>query len=91
MNEQQLIDRIQALEDRLRLLENTTTIPLEVDTAFRDRLGIDDKTSLSGSTKNVSDVTQAVAESGSASYSVAKVPDGFYQTDTGTHIPYYNT
>lgn len=91
MTPEQLLERIQALEDKLRLLGNTTTIPREIDTAFRDRLGIDDKTTFSGSTKNPSTETQVVNEGGSASYSVAKPPDGFYQTEDGYHVPYYTS
>jgi hypothetical protein len=88
--EQELFKRITELENRLKLLENTTTIPLEIDRAFRDRLGIDEKTTLGASTKNISTETQAVNEGGAGSYSVPKMFDGFYQTEAGTHIPYYD-
>lgn len=84
--------RIQRLEEELNNLKTSYTIPLEVDNAFRDRLGIADFAALTGSTKAASTETQAVAEGGSASYNVAKPMDGFREFITGgttLYIPYY--
>lgn len=87
-----LTNRIEELENKVRSLEASYTISHEVDVAFRDRLGINDLTALTSSTKAASSETQAVAESGTASYSVAKPMDGFREFVVGgsvLYIPYY--
>ncbi len=88
----ELTQRIEELENKVRSLEASYTIPHNVSEAFRDRLGINDLASLAGSTKNPSTETQAVAESGASSYSVAKPMDGFREFVVGgtvLYIPYY--
>ena len=84
--------RITTLEQEMNALKASTTIPIDVDGAFRDRLGILNLALLAESTKNPSTETQAVAEGGVASYSVAKPVDGFREFVVGgsvLYIPYY--
>lgn len=40
MNNEQLLKRIEALEAEIKKLRSSSTIPLEVDRAFRERFGI---------------------------------------------------
>ena len=84
--------RIQELENKVRLLEASSTIPLPVDRAFRDRFKIDDFTTLAATTKTVGSETQAVNEAGAASYDVPKIMDGLVETTLGgvtIYLPYY--
>lgn len=77
---------VQELRRKIKEFESSTTIPLFVAEAFKVRtypLNI-------LSTKTTASETQAVNESGSSSYSVAKVPDGFIKIKDGRNIPYYN-
>jgi len=92
MTPEELASRIEALEMEVQNLKASATIPYEVDTAFRERLGIADLATLTGSTKTAASETQAVSESGSGSYSVAKPMDGFREFVVGgsvLYIPYY--
>lgn len=80
---------IDELRARIDALSNSLSIPRDVETAFRERLG-----TLDASTKSASGHNQAVNESGSASYSVLKPPDGFSQVRINgllVFIPYYLT
>lgn len=90
--EKELLARIELLESKFIALENSTTIPLEIDRSFRDRFG-DIVASLSVSSKGVNTEDQSVNEGGSATYSVMGDPDGFLQiTINGTiyYIPYFS-
>lgn len=75
-----LQDEVAQLRENLKKLENSTTIPLEVDAAFRGRLNLNSVARLSSSSKSASSENKAVNESGSSSYSVLNPPDGFLQT-----------
>jgi hypothetical protein len=93
MNEQisQLEQRVRELETFIKSLQSSSSIPLAIDQAFRSRLG---NINLVSNSKSASSENQAVAESGSASYSVLKPPDGFTLatlSDTGQQIylPYF--
>jgi hypothetical protein len=77
MDERDLIHRITLLEERLKKLENSTTIPFEVEQAFRDRLRISSYSTIESDSKSASSENQAVNEGGSATYSVLKSPDRF--------------
>lgn len=84
------LQRLEALENDMRLLRASATIPLEIDRAFSDRFGLVNKVSFFTSTKTVASETQAVNEGGTATYSVPKLFDGYFMTETGLHVPYYN-
>ena len=89
---EELKNRIQILEEEIKMLKASTTIPYEVDTAFRERFKIGDLAKLSASTKTVASETQAVNEAGAASYNVPKINDGFVETTVGgtiIYLPYY--
>lgn len=92
MTIEQLQSQIDSLQQELNKLRNTTTIPYEVEQAFRFRLGIDNFTQLDASSKTTASETQAVNEAGASSYNVAKPMDGFKQVTIGgstLYIPYY--
>ena len=83
--------QIDGIQEQLDLLKNTTTIPLEVDTAFRDRLEIEQIKTIT-STKTAASETQLVNESGTGSYNVAKPMDGFEErvmNGEKRYYPYY--
>lgn len=77
-----LQNRITELEDKIDSLFSSSTIPIEVDVAIRDRfLG---NLPVSGaSAVTVASKTQAVNEAGSASYSVAKPMTAIIQVKIG--------
>ncbi len=88
----QLKLQVEDLQREVSSLKNTTTIPYEVDTAFRDRFEIASYAKLTASSKTAASETQAVSESGVASYNVAKPPDGFREFVVGgstLYVPYY--
>lgn len=92
MEYEQLIKKIQELEEKVKALENSTTIPYPVEQAFRTRFQLADLTPLTSSSKAASTETQAVSEAGAGSYSVAKPMDGFKELvvdGTTFYIPYY--
>lgn len=89
MNDE-LEKKILALENWKKSLENSQSIPLNVNQAFARRLT--GNLGLSSSSKSNSSENQAVNEGGAATYNVLKSPDGFLQiTIDGTtyYIPYF--
>ena len=73
-------------------LKASTTIPLNIDNAFRDRFKISEFVQLSATVKTAGSETQAVNEGGVATYSVAKPMDGFEERVVGgvaRYYPYY--
>lgn len=93
MNEEikQLQEQVVKLTQRLDSLQSSTTIPFDVDRAFRDRFR--DITGLSVSSKNLDSEDQAVNEGGASTYSVMGDPDGFLQitiSNVAYYIPYFN-
>ena len=81
-----LSERVSELQGEMDSLKNVTTIPYEVDQAFKERIGsladVADKTAASE--------TQSVNEGGVSTYSVAKPMDGFFRTASGKFVPYYD-
>lgn len=85
-----LLKRIEILEAKLKELEASSTIPFDVEKAFRGRLN---PASVVGSSKTAASETQSVSEGGAASYSVAKPMDGFLVVSFNgvtRNIPFYN-
>lgn len=99
--EQELLQRIETLEAKLKKLESTTTIPLEVDRAFRARLGLEDLASLdyvnglaipAVSAKGADTEDVSVNEAGAGTYAVMGDPDGFLEVPiagTTYYVPYF--
>lgn len=71
--------RLNKIEEELELLKSFTTIPFDVESAFRARLNINDLARIIVSTKSATSENQSVNESGVSSYSVLKAPDAFLQ------------
>lgn len=92
MENEELNRRVTFLENFIRSIAGNTTIPHDVEQAFRSRLEIGELARLRASTKTAASETQAVSEGGAASYNVAKPPDGFREFVVGgstLYIPYY--
>lgn len=94
MNKDPLLDRIEKLEEQMKLLRSSTTIPLEVGAAIKTRVlqGITIP-NVTVASKSATSENKAVDEGGVATYSVMDKPDGFLQTTiTGTtyYIPYFS-
>ncbi len=90
MNEEDR-QKFNEMYDFIQSLKNATTIPFDVDGAFRDRLS--DSLDLMVSTKGANSEDQAVDEGGSATYDVLGDPAGFLEINiAGTvyYLPYYN-
>ena len=67
---------IAELAAEVKRLKSATTISKDVDSAFRNRLGINDlQAKLTDSGVAVSTISQSVNEAGAASYSVLAQPD----------------
>lgn len=84
--------QINELKAEIEMLKADTTIPFNVEQAFRSRLRIQDLAELASSSKTAASETQAVNEAGVGSYNVAKPPDGFREYVVGgttLYIPYY--
>lgn len=85
----QLKLEIEELKKFNKSLTNTTTIPFEVDGAFRKRLS---NLLLTVSNKVATSENQSVNESGAGTYSVLGIPNGFLQVNINNsirYIPYY--
>jgi hypothetical protein len=93
MDELQLLrQEVMELRRELNSLKANTTIPQEIEQAFRARFLLDTYASLGPSSKTAASETQAVDEAGMATYSVAMPPNGFREFITGgtvLYIPYY--
>lgn len=77
----------------IQALKNTATIPYEVDSAFRDRLGID-QLGLKGSTKVATSENVSIDEGGVAVKTALGAPDAFKQMSingTTFYIPVWNS
>ena len=89
MNDKQKLDEVYNF---MQALKSSTTIPHDVDGAFRTRLS-NSLGELSVSAKGVDTEDVAVNEAGAGSYAVMNDPDGFLQvTISGTiyYIPYFS-
>jgi hypothetical protein len=92
MTPEEINQKIEELWTEINKLKAASTIPNNVDNAFRERFKLNSFLNLNSSSKTVASVTQTVHESGSASYDVMKVPVGFKQASIGgttIYIPYY--
>lgn len=90
--EQELLQRIEALEQELEALRSASTIPYDVDSAFRERFRLNNVTIATVSSKANDSEDQAVNEGGSGTYSVLKPPDGFLQitiNNTVYYLPFF--
>lgn len=86
-----LQEQINKLEELWNSLTNSTTIPKEVDSAFRTRLK-DISQTISISSTSASAHNRAVNESGSGTYSVLSTPSGYLTVTiagTARDIPYF--
>lgn len=89
MDTTELQRQIKELQDWKASLENSWSIPLEIDQAFRARFPT---SSIVTSGKSATSENQAVNEAGVATYSVLGIPDGFLQVQIGTtiyNLPYF--
>lgn len=75
--------QLQELLDFKKSLEMSSSIPLSIDQAFRERFPT---TTVSTSAKSASSENQQVDESGVAIYNVLKAPDAFVQVEIGSTI-----
>lgn len=84
-----LEERIKQLETKLEALGNSSTIPFNVDRAFRTRLA---SSNLATSSKSASSEDEAIDEAGIATHNVLKRPDGYLQADISgiKYIPFYD-
>lgn len=82
------LQKLNEVYEFMQQLKSSSSIPQDVDGAFRDRLQLGGKIS----SKTVASETQAVNEGGSASYNVPKLHDGYKQetiNNTVIYLPYY--
>lgn len=86
---EKLNNRINELENKIKSLESSTTIPFNIDRSFYERFKLVEFVKLKPSTKTVASETQTVDEGGSASYGVLKKPDGFEEREVGGVNRYY--
>lgn len=96
---QKLQRQIDELQKQLDTLKSSTTIPFDIDKAFRKRFDLDnmiDQRELDAyiitSSKSATSENQAVDEAGAATYSVLKKPDGFVEiviSGTTYYLPYF--
>jgi len=88
MSNEELSQRITALELVIASLRNGSSIPFDIGAAFESRMS--GGATIQGT--NGSIYSKAVNEAGSATYSVAKVPDGSAPAIIGgtqVYIPFY--
>lgn len=85
-------ERVKKLEDIIKLLMSSTTIPQNIDGAFRKRFNLDDVSRVKKSSKGATTENKTVNEAGTDTYSVLKSPDGFLEVNINGvtyYIPYY--
>ena len=80
MPNEDLIKRIEALENTILSLENASQVDPQIARTITQLLS-------STTSKTSASATQAVSEGGGASYSVMKPPDGFISIG-GKNVPY---
>lgn len=88
MENEELLRRIEQLENEIKLLKAATTIPHDVEQAFRERFRLSSFTAIEGSAKGATSENQTVSESGSSTYSVLTAPDAFLQVTIGVTTYY---
>lgn len=78
----------------MQALQNTATIPKEVDGAIRDRFGFRGLTPLKGSAKGATSENVNIDEAGSATHIVLNKPDAFIEvaiSGTTYYIPVFTS
>lgn len=87
-------DKLNELYEFMTNLKASTRIPLEVDRAFRERLGLSGIPLVNlSNTKNADSEDQAVDEGSTGTYNVLKEPIGFLPITVGSttyYVPYFN-
>ena len=85
-------EQINALKAEIELLKNTTSIPYEIDAAFRNRLNIDLLAKLLTQTDKSATAENVTTSAGGGNI-VLGAPDGFLvytdSTATARYIPFY--
>ncbi len=87
------IQKLNEVYDFIQKMKASSTIPLDVDRAIRDRLGLSGIPlgAVSAKTANSEDVT--VNEAGAGTYAVMNDPVGFLEITLGSttyYVPYFN-
>lgn len=85
--------KLEEIYSFMESLKASTSIPLEVDQAFRFRLGLDTVPLTAVSSKNADSEDIPVDEGGAALYDVMGDPVGFLQLTLGNttyYVPYFN-
>lgn len=88
----QILQRLTALEEEIKKLKSSSTIPHDVEGAFSKRLGIAGL-AVQVSNKSASAENKTVNEAGASSYAVLNPPDRFVKvTINGTvnNLPAYD-
>lgn len=86
---EELQRQIDILRAEINSLKTSATIPYDVDQSIRTRLEIDTFAKIKGSTKSASSENVTVDESGSNTFPVLGVPDGFDERLDGNTTKYY--
>ncbi len=89
-----VIAELNKLEEKVKLIYGSSTIPYEVESAFRQRLRLSDfMKAATVSSKTAASETQTVNEAGVSTYSVARPMNGFLSITlpdgTAYDIPYF--
>jgi hypothetical protein len=89
MTNEELLQRIEALERTIDAMRAGATIPFDIGEAFKDRLG----SSITAGAASGTTYLRAVDEGGAGVYNVAKAMDGsipFTLNGSIYNIPFYN-
>ena len=84
----QVMEELNAIRAAVESLNAESTIPYEIEKAFRKRLGLINMTNIIASSKSSLSEAQPVNEGGSGSYSVLKNPDAYVQFTLNNQIYY---
>ena len=85
-------EQIADLQRQLDALKSATSIPYEIDQAFRNRFNLSSFASLAASSKAAGAENVGIDEAGVATHTVLGAPDGFRQFSVGgstLHFPYF--
>lgn len=84
--------KLNELYEFMNNMKSSGSIPYEVDSAIKDRIRFSGLNPLASSTKSSTSEAQLVNESGSSSYNVLPLPDGYLQVtinSTTYYIPIF--
>lgn len=87
-----LDSKMDEIFEMIKSLGNSSTIPIDVDAAFRDRF-LQDLAVIQPSTVGATTHNKTVNEGGTDVYAVMNKPDGFVQSEVNGStviIPYFN-